>query len=306
MDIVPGSFDGKPVTAQTFHDLDSMLQRFAAAGMHNLGDFQAFRTPEGRLVAIDPGYMVRLVGQSAHTKPGQGNTDHAYARYGLLKDAEANVGIKYLTELRAADPAAWKALMEKMQDASRREKGCIRYGFFAAVEDPLGFIAVEEWADRETLDRHFAKPHLLEFASALLELVSEPPEVAIHEVAETSAFLTAATGKPPPYRAAVALHNRTGGNPFFLEELLRAGEDLEKLGEEPLPWSLAETLRRQVDHLDPDQQRIVEAAAMLGYRIPFDLLAAVTGRAEDDWLAASAELEAAKRRLDAHKRDGDG
>ena len=41
------------------------------------------------------------------------------------------------------------ALMEKMRDKSRREKGCIRYGFFAAVEDPLGFIAVEEWADRE-------------------------------------------------------------------------------------------------------------------------------------------------------------
>jgi quinol monooxygenase YgiN len=80
------------------------------------------------------------------------------------------------------------ALMEKMQDESRREKGCIRYGFFAAVEDPLGFIAVEEWADREALDRHFAEPHLLEFASGLLELVSERPEVAIHEVAETSAF----------------------------------------------------------------------------------------------------------------------
>jgi predicted ATPase len=39
--------------------------------------------------------------------------------------------------------------------------------------------------------------------------------------AETSAFLTAAVGRPPPYRAAVSLHNRTGGNPFFLEELLR-------------------------------------------------------------------------------------
>ena len=31
-----------------------------------------------------------------------------------------------------------------------------------------------------------------------------------------------ATGRPAPYRAAMALHQRTGGNPFFLEELLRA------------------------------------------------------------------------------------
>jgi quinol monooxygenase YgiN len=80
------------------------------------------------------------------------------------------------------------ALMEKMQEESRREEGCIRYGFFAAVEDPLSFVAVEEWADREALDRHFAEPHLREFASGLLEVVSERPEVGIHEVAETSGF----------------------------------------------------------------------------------------------------------------------
>ena len=79
-------------------------------------------------------------------------------------------------------------LLTKMQDDSRREAGCIRYGFFAAVEDPLSFVAVEEWADREALDRHFAEPHLLEFSAKLLDLVSERPEVAIHEIAGTSAF----------------------------------------------------------------------------------------------------------------------
>jgi quinol monooxygenase YgiN len=79
-------------------------------------------------------------------------------------------------------------LLQKMQDDSRREDGCLRYGFFAAVEDPLSFIAVEEWADREALDRHFAEPHLHEFAAKLLELVSERPEVAIHEIARTSDF----------------------------------------------------------------------------------------------------------------------
>ena len=80
------------------------------------------------------------------------------------------------------------ALFEQMQDDSRREAGCLRYGFFAAVEDPLSFVAVEEWADREALDRHFAEPHLHEFARGLGELVSERPEVAIHEIAETTAF----------------------------------------------------------------------------------------------------------------------
>ena len=80
------------------------------------------------------------------------------------------------------------ALLQRMQDDSRREQGCLRYGFFAAVEDEDSFIAVEEWEDREALDRHFEQPHLREFAGRLLELVSERPEVAIHEVAGTSPF----------------------------------------------------------------------------------------------------------------------
>ena len=84
------------------------------------------------------------------------------------------------------------ALMRTMQDNSRREEGCLRYGFFAAVEDPLTLVAVEEWADREALDRHFAQPHLQEFSKALLEIISERPEVAIHEVADTKPFPGAA------------------------------------------------------------------------------------------------------------------
>jgi quinol monooxygenase YgiN len=86
------------------------------------------------------------------------------------------------------------ALMRQMQDNSRREDGCLQYGFFTAVEDPLSFVAVEEWADREALDRHFAQPHLQEFARRLIELVDSPPEVAIHDVAGTSPF----PGSSPP------------------------------------------------------------------------------------------------------------
>src|SRR3954468_23129474 len=80
------------------------------------------------------------------------------------------------------------ALFEEMQENSRREEGCLRYGFFAAVEDPLSFVAVEEWADRDAVDRPFAQPHLHEVARGLLERVPQRPEVAIHEVADTKQF----------------------------------------------------------------------------------------------------------------------
>jgi DNA-binding CsgD family transcriptional regulator len=110
--------------------------------------------------------------------------------------------------------------------------------------------------------------------------------------AETAALLAAVTGRTVPYRTAAALHQRTGGNPFFLEELLRghSAEDLDTLYERPLPWSLAEVLRRQVEDLDPAGRRVVEAAAVLGYRVPFDLLAAVTEAGEDDLIRVLREL----------------
>ena len=80
------------------------------------------------------------------------------------------------------------AALEEMQEASRREDGCIRYGFFAAVEDPLSFVAVEEWADRDALDRHFETAHLQEFAGKLLAAADGQPEISIHDVAGTSPF----------------------------------------------------------------------------------------------------------------------
>jgi DNA-binding CsgD family transcriptional regulator len=110
----------------------------------------------------------------------------------------------------------------------------------------------------------------------------------------TAALLATITGRPAPYRAATALYHRTGGNPFFLEELMRGFEDydLAEVCDQPLPWSLAEVLRRQVADLAPTQREIVEAAAVLGNRVPFDLLAAVTGAGEGTLIGSLRELVA--------------
>jgi hypothetical protein len=59
-----------------------------------------------------------------------------------------------------------------------------------------------------------------------------------------------------------------------------------------LPWSLAEVLRRQIEELDPAARRVAEAAAVLGQRVPFDLLATVTGTAEAELIGSLRELVA--------------
>jgi len=75
-------------------------------------------------------------------------------------------------------------LLTNLQNASREEDGCLRYGFSAAIEDENSFVAVEEWRDRDTLARHLKEPHIAEFLAALPEIDAEL-EIGSHEISET-------------------------------------------------------------------------------------------------------------------------
>jgi DNA-binding CsgD family transcriptional regulator len=100
---------------------------------------------------------------------------------------------------------------------------------------------------------------------------------------DVGVLLSSVYGELPSFRLVSTLHSRTGGNPFFLEELIAASpsmpcDDLDAL---PLPWTVSELVRNQVDELDPEVRRIVASAAELGRRVTFDVLAAVTDTTED-------------------------
>ncbi len=101
---------------------------------------------------------------------------------------------------------------------------------------------------------------------------------------EVGTFLTSVYGKLPPSGIVDALYGRTGGNPFFLEEILNVAGDVDpdNLDRQPLPWSLAELVRAQLDGLSAEERQVVEAAAVLGRRAEFDLLAVATGLAEGE------------------------
>jgi quinol monooxygenase YgiN len=78
-------------------------------------------------------------------------------------------------------------LLTTLQTESRKEDGCLRYGFSQAIEDEHAFVAVEEWRDRETLARHLKTPHIREFLAALPAFDAEL-EIASHEIADTGAL----------------------------------------------------------------------------------------------------------------------
>jgi quinol monooxygenase YgiN len=75
------------------------------------------------------------------------------------------------------------ALLEEVQGASRLDDGCLHYGYYTEITDPLSFIAVEEWRDNEALAAHLRQPHVGRLIAALPDLGDGRLEIAAHEVA---------------------------------------------------------------------------------------------------------------------------
>lgn len=133
MDIVPGDFSGTPITPRTFADLDTMLARLEAAGVHELGDFQMHRTPSGRLLAIDPGGISSHIGEGGRKPTWKASSDFNLERVELLKKADRQMGLRYLERLQRLDRRSWQAVIQTMRDSAAPELRPYR-SYLAGVE----------------------------------------------------------------------------------------------------------------------------------------------------------------------------
>ena len=106
---------------------------------------------------------------------------------------------------------------------------------------------------------------------------------------------------------ARALHHDTGGNPFFVGEVLRhlaeRGSITQEAGRwvagrlddgERLPEGIRQVVGRRLSILPEDTQRILSSASVVGARFDLDLLSAVTDVRPDDL------LDAIEPAIDAH------
>ena len=105
---------------------------------------------------------------------------------------------------------------------------------------------------------------------------------------EVGALVAAISGAPPTSAVIEALYTRSGGNPFFIEEILAAAGCRDArpgdLLAARLPWSLEEAVRSQLEGLSPIERRVLEAAAICGPTTRFDVLARAADMDETELL----------------------
>jgi quinol monooxygenase YgiN len=88
-------------------------------------------------------------------------------------------------EVPAGNRESFLALATEMCRSSRADAGCLGYRVHADLEQPDQYVFVEEWADEESLQKHFAQPHTAAFMAGLRGLLSGNADVLFHTVASS-------------------------------------------------------------------------------------------------------------------------
>src|SRR5262245_23735426 len=130
---------------------------------------------------------------------------------------------------------------------------------------------------------------------------------------ETSAQLSALLGEDVSADFGDAVHRETEGNPFFVEEVLKALIEQGSVrresgrwkrgdvGELLIPQSMKEAIGNRLDRVSRESNEALRAAAVLGKTFSFDELMAITGDRQED-----ATLDALDEAVGAQLISADG
>lgn len=90
------------------------------------------------------------------------------------------------------DPANHDRAIEAvgpLVEATLAEEGNLTYGFWPHPSERGLFRVYEEWADQDSLDAHFATPHMAEFMGAMAELGVTGTDLVRHEVTASTKLM---------------------------------------------------------------------------------------------------------------------
>jgi predicted ATPase len=231
---------------------------------------------------LDPAELQAVAGP-ARAELARLLPDLAWGREAAAGTAVAGAGQGRLFELllgvvlRLAASAPLLLIMEDLHWADRSTRDLLAY---LATSLRSGRVMVVGSFRNDELDRRHPLRGLLgELARNRRVVRLELPRFSRAELAEQLAGLL---GTDPSTRLVDDIHARSGGNPFFAEELLLAGEGA---GPGVLPPSLREVLLARVVRLGDRTQRVLGVAAAAGPGVTQPLLAAVAGMDDQQLLA---------------------
>jgi len=146
-------------------------------------------------------------------------------------------------------------------------------------ETPLLVVATCRTAEADLSQAFTAVVSSLE-RGRLCERLEIPP-LSTEEAARLVEHLA---GSPPALSVVEAVHEETGGNPFFLEEVIRhlraEGRDLadrDAVANMTIPESVRQAISVRLSRLRPEGARALQLASALGDPFSFDTLAAAAG-----------------------------
>jgi quinol monooxygenase YgiN len=87
--------------------------------------------------------------------------------------------------IRLEQRERWLELVRVNAAQTRAEEGCESYEICEDIETPNTFVIVERWTSLEAQYSHFRTAEFGELMGALGDVIAEPPEVSIYEVAST-------------------------------------------------------------------------------------------------------------------------
>jgi class 3 adenylate cyclase/tetratricopeptide (TPR) repeat protein len=192
-----------------------------------------------------------------------------------------------------------------------------REAFFSAVRSCVEGVALERplvlafedihWADGGMLDliehvTRFVRAPVLVVCMTRHELLERRPEWVSGRRTETLTFLEPLSGDEaralveallpdPDEQLASELAKRTGGNPLFVEEMVRRVQEEGSADVTELPETVQAVLAARLDSLAPFERRLVQHAAVVGQTFWEDALIPVAREEGCDLHEAIAALE---------------
>ncbi|MCG8348765.1 MAG: antibiotic biosynthesis monooxygenase [Chloroflexales bacterium] len=94
----------------------------------------------------------------------------------LIVAVEVIVDTGAIDELRNA--------LRTMEEATRKESGCLTYAFSVDVNDPTMLRVFERWETMEALNAHFKTPHMAAFNTAIGKIQPKSIDIKVYEIAK--------------------------------------------------------------------------------------------------------------------------